>query len=162
MTDEKIVFEMKKVPFSFFKWGSALCDVCGQSASSFHSGATGEDAYLNGNFCHEHKPKRKLRLPEKKTVIYFEGTCDVCGEPLTMDFDFETRGLIDYGYTEDNVMYTWRRHGREGPIQPACDIYSSTVYEVREEEVPLTEEDKKRITERFELFENNSEGWYWL
>lgn len=61
---------------------------------------------------------------------HFEGTCDVCGEPISLDWDM-TQGVIDY-LIEDNLMVTWVRHYATAPPEanPECAIYSSRVYEV--------------------------------
>lgn len=64
--------------------------------------------------------------------IHFEGTCDVCGAVISLDYSF-SQGLIDYGIDEQNRMYTWVRHYAVAPdgANPDCAIYSSRVIECK-------------------------------
>lgn len=65
-------------------------------------------------------------------TMYFEGTCDVCGEAIIMSYNWAD-GIIDYGYDNNGRMFTWIRHYTTAPkgANPDCAIYSSRVYEVR-------------------------------
>ena len=58
----------------------------------------------------------------------YEGTCDVCGELISMEHDRNVDGIIDYAVTDEGQEYTWIRHiaGKN----PDCSVYSSRVYEV--------------------------------
>lgn len=68
-------------------------------------------------------------------VEHFEGTCDVCGEDISLDWDY-TNGIIDIGIDDEpNVRpYTWIRHYPKAPPEanPDCAIYSSKVWLVKE------------------------------
>lgn len=58
----------------------------------------------------------------------FKGTCDVCGEDITLEWDY-ANGIIDIGVEGDepNVRtFTWIRH--IGGPKPDCDRISSRVY----------------------------------
>lgn len=67
-------------------------------------------------------------------MTHFEGTCDICGEPISLDWDFAGPGVIDIGIDGD-LVYTWIRHYATAPegANPDCAKYFSTVYEVKEE-----------------------------
>jgi hypothetical protein len=56
--------------------------------------------------------------------VHFEGTCDVCGQTITFDFDYDTQGIIDSWIDEDS-WGTWIRH--IGGPDPNCSRYSSQV-----------------------------------
>lgn len=71
-------------------------------------------------------------------IKYYAGTCDVCGESITLAFD-HSKGIIDIGIGDDDRPYTWVRH-LEG-TDPNCKIYSSRVYQLDE---------KKDITKALE------------
>jgi hypothetical protein len=61
---------------------------------------------------------------------HYEGTCDVCGAAISLDFD-RTRGdMIDIGIEEGGRVYTWIRHYATAPsdANPDCAKYSSRVY----------------------------------
>jgi hypothetical protein len=62
----------------------------------------------------------------------FEGTCDVCGDPISLDYNFRKHGVIDVAFTDDGTVYTWIRHFATAPADanPDCAVYSSRVYEV--------------------------------
>lgn len=64
----------------------------------------------------------------------FKGICDVCGAPITLEFDW-SQGMIDYIVQDDGSLITWMRHYATAPegANPDCAIYSSRVYEVKEE-----------------------------
>jgi hypothetical protein len=68
---------------------------------------------------------------------HFEGQCDVCGAPITLDYDTAS-GVIDYDLMEDGRMRTWIRHYATAPpgANPDCAVYSSVVCAVVE---PLQE-----------------------
>jgi hypothetical protein len=58
----------------------------------------------------------------------FEGTCDVCGDPISLEYlDGDVVGITDEGR-----VYTWRRHYSTAPegANPDCARYFSVVYEV--------------------------------
>lgn len=61
-------------------------------------------------------------------VMHFEGTCDVCGDPISLDWHWKF-GIIDYGF-DNEVMFTWMRHYATAPAgaNPNCAIYSSRIY----------------------------------
>lgn len=61
-------------------------------------------------------------------VQRYVGTCDVCEQPIALDFDWRTGGTIDHAIDDDGRIYTWIRH--IGGPDPRCAIYSSAVYEV--------------------------------
>jgi hypothetical protein len=63
-----------------------------------------------------------------KRTVHFEGACDVCRQPISLDFDFGGAGIIDYDVAEDGRLFTRIRH--IGGPKRGCTIYSSTVYEV--------------------------------
>ena len=62
-------------------------------------------------------------------VMRFEGTCDVCGETISLEID-PIRDGVDYGITGDGRVYTWVRHYATAPpdANPDCAVYSSRVY----------------------------------
>jgi hypothetical protein len=66
-------------------------------------------------------------------AIHFEGKCDVCHEPIAMDYD-SSGGIIDY-YIDQGRMVTWVRHYATAPAgaNPDCAVYSSKVFEVKKE-----------------------------
>jgi hypothetical protein len=57
----------------------------------------------------------------------FVGTCDVCGQELTLEWDFAA-GIIDWWIEDDGSRGTWIRHP-EG-ADPRCDSIFSHVTEV--------------------------------
>lgn len=63
----------------------------------------------------------------------FEGTCDVCGEPMRIEID--SRTAFDVAVTEEGRLYTWSKHGHGG-YDDWCRIAGqsifSRVYEVEE------------------------------
>jgi hypothetical protein len=70
-------------------------------------------------------------------ITHFRGTCDVCHQPIEVIHDY-CDGIIDIGFDavgegEDEIqwVYTWIRH-INGPYRE-CDIYSSRVYEVKDD-----------------------------
>lgn len=65
---------------------------------------------------------------------HFEGTCDVCGAPISTDYD-PSQGIIDVGFDDDGRVFTWIRHYATAPpsANPNCAVYSSRVYKVKEE-----------------------------
>lgn len=68
--------------------------------------------------------------------IHFQGTCDVCGAAISLDFD-SNDGIIDYKVSPDGRMITWIRHYATAPkdANPDCAVYSSEVMEVSREQV---------------------------
>jgi hypothetical protein len=65
--------------------------------------------------------------------VIFEGTCDVCGATIQVEWD-PSQGIIDYTLDENDRMATWVRHYAKAPPEanPDCAVYSSKVYEVDE------------------------------
>lgn len=61
----------------------------------------------------------------------FEGTCNVCGKPISLEHDPHRDGMIDL-LLENGRLVTWVRHYATTPegANPDCAIYSSRVYEV--------------------------------
>lgn len=63
-------------------------------------------------------------------VDLYEGTCDVCGGPISVRHSPTVSGIVDVGIDRDpdggDVVYTWARH--IGGPQRGCDIYSSQIY----------------------------------
>jgi hypothetical protein len=61
-------------------------------------------------------------------VSRYEGTCDVCGAPISLEFD-DRDGIIDIGIREEGGVYTWIRHYATAPpgANPDCARYSSEV-----------------------------------
>jgi hypothetical protein len=64
-------------------------------------------------------------------VVHFEGKCDVCGSPISIDWD-SSGGMIDYEI-DGNKMVTWIRHYATAPpnVNPDCARYSSKVLETK-------------------------------
>lgn len=63
------------------------------------------------------------------TIDHFEGTCDVCGAPISLDFDRAT-GIVDIQVAPDGRVGTWMRHYATAPpgANPDCARYSSSVW----------------------------------
>lgn len=57
----------------------------------------------------------------------YEGTCDTCGEPISLEHDDGPGNVIDIGVDGDSV-FTWIRH--PSGAHPDCGYYFSRVYEV--------------------------------
>lgn len=69
--------------------------------------------------------------PKRPDTLHFEGKCDVCHESISMTWNWAD-GIIDYGYDDNNRMFTWMRHYAIAPrgVNPDCAVYSSRVYRV--------------------------------
>ena len=66
------------------------------------------------------------------TTERFEGTCDVCGAAIALDWN-PAEGIIDLVPPRDGQpAYTWIRHYATAPpgANPDCARYFSRVYEV--------------------------------
>lgn len=83
----------------------------------------------------ERAPTRTRPTPEpeppdeRPDTMHFEGICDVCGEAISMSWNWAD-GIIDYGFDENMQMFTWVRHYAIAPLgaNPDCAAYSSRVY----------------------------------
>jgi hypothetical protein len=66
-----------------------------------------------------------------RPVRHFEGSCDVCGGAIALDWH-PADGIIDYDIDDDGRMFTWVRHYATAPpgADPRCAVYSSVVREV--------------------------------
>ena len=91
--------------------------------------------------------RRRAEAGEEE-VVRFEGECDVCGEPISLDwlpaddgssvFTLEGGALIavtvglDYGIDAAGRVYSWVRHYATAPpdADPRCAIISSVVWRV--------------------------------
>ena len=65
-------------------------------------------------------------------IYIFEGTCDVCGGALRMEYD-PLSGVVDTWVEEDGTWGTWIRHIANKDVNPDCDRYSSRVKFIKEE-----------------------------
>jgi hypothetical protein len=77
-------------------------------------------------------------------IIYFEGTCDVCGGLITFAWDRRRVAVMDYS-PEAGGLAVRVRHYATAPegADPNCAIYGSKVREVRREPSPeLTAEEE--------------------
>lgn len=62
----------------------------------------------------------------------YEGTCDVCGAPISTEVDSNVGFILDIAYTDEGRAFTWIRHYATAPegANSDCAVYSSRVYEV--------------------------------
>lgn len=74
--------------------------------------------------------------------VYFQGTCDVCGAVIDLEYN-TNEGVIDCKAAPDGRTITWIRHYATAPrgANPDCAIYSSEVVEVSREHVSDFTED---------------------
>jgi hypothetical protein len=59
-------------------------------------------------------------------IQIFEGTCDVCGALMRMEFD-PSLSIVDTWVESDGTWGTWRRHIENREANPNCDKYSSRI-----------------------------------